>query len=69
MSLIQRIADIISPDNVVEGTGNNLQEALDDYAQKVKSLDPNREITSIDVGEIDDNGVDHRWFTLNFKRG
>lgn len=68
MSLIQRIADFINPDNVIEGTGNNLQEALDDYAEKIKSLGPDVEFTSIDVGNTDEKGVDHTWFTLNLKR-
>ena len=68
MSLIRKIADFISPDNVIQGTGDNLQEALDDYTQKVKALGPDVEITSIDVGNTDENGVDHTWFTLNLKR-
>ena len=68
MSLIQRIADFINPDNVIQGTGDNLQEALDDYAEKVKSLGPDVEFTSTDVGNTDENGVNHTWFTLDFKR-
>ncbi len=68
MSFIQRIADLLPPDNTIQGTGNNLQEALDDYAEKASRLDPNRELTHIDVGETDENGVDHTWFTLRIRR-
>jgi hypothetical protein len=68
MSLFQKIADLLTPDNEIVGTGNNLQEALEDYAQKAKRLDPHREITSIDVGETDENGKDIPWFTLRLKR-
>lgn len=67
MSLIQKIADFIYPDNVIEGTGDNLQEALDDYSQKVKSLGPDIEITAIEVGNTDEQGVRHNWFTLKMK--
>lgn len=53
----------------IVGEGDNLQEALDDYAAKVRALDPNhkRELTSIEVGNTDENGVDHPWFTLKLR--
>ena len=69
MSLIQRISDLFQPNNDVVGTGDNLQEALDDYAQKVKSLGPNQEITAIEVGETDEQGNETPWFILKLKRG
>lgn len=68
MSLIQRITDLLQGNNDIVGVGNNLQEALDDYAEKVRSLGPNQEITDIDVGETDEQGNNIPWFTLNLGR-
>jgi hypothetical protein len=53
--------------NIV-GTGDNLQEALDDYAKKVKALGPDIEITSVDVGNTDEDGVEHQWFSFRFSK-
>jgi len=50
------------------GIGDNLQEALDDYAHKGKRLGPDVEITAIEVGDTDEKGGEHTWFTLRLKR-
>jgi hypothetical protein len=51
----------------LEGVGNNLQEALEDYAEKVKALGKDIQIDRIDVGHRDELG-DHHWFSLILKR-